>query len=205
MRHLIVLPLFVFLFLFSTNGYANSWANVSFSAEVIRSQTGKSKQISTGRMYVSPDGIRTETVQQKKTVWMIFKPAMKTVWTLFPEQKSYFERTNYALDRPPLPAEAESPCRLPTFSCNKIGQELVEGRLTNHWQIELRDKKGTKPHANLWVDFRLKLAIVEKYADGLTVRMKQIQEGPQPPSLFQIPQGFHKITLPTVDDAPKKP
>ncbi len=195
-----ILPSFIVLLLlavpFADRALAGSWSNIAFSADVIRIQTGKTEQVTQGRMYVSPEGIRTETVQFHQPVWMIFKPAQKVVWTLFPDQKTYYETANYILKRPPLPSESGGPCQSKAFICRKVGPERVRERMTTHWKIGLRDEKGTKPHADLWVDARLKLAIIEKYADGLTVRMERIREGRQPPSLFRIPPGFHRMDQP---------
>ena len=185
------------------------WTDASFSAKVVRTQPGTPPLVTTGRMYVGPDGIRTESTQFGQSVWMIFRPAKKLVWTLFPDQKTFFERKNYLLERPPLPDEPGSPCRNPAFYCEKVGDEWIDGRPVVHWRVVLRGALGDKQrgnqggtsHADLWIDPRLKLAITEKYADGLTVEMQQIREGVQEPFLFQVPEGFHKAAAPGEVDA----
>ncbi|MBF0583817.1 MAG: hypothetical protein HQL80_06215 [Magnetococcales bacterium] len=171
---------------------------VEFSAEVTRSDANHPETPTTGMMYVGRTGIRTETSQDKQAVWMIFKPASKLVWTVFPQQRTYMERTGLALEWPPLPEDENSPCRDKKFSCKKVGVETVSGRSTLHWSIQLVGEKGKESsYAHLWVDPRLNVAIRESYADGLTVEMRRIQEGAQPASLFELPAGYQQVALPT--------
>ena len=146
-------------------------------------------------MFVGTQGIRTETVHRKQPVWMIYNPSQKTVWTVFPEQKTYMEQIGIPMDRPPLPDEPNSPCQSKLFLCKPGQQQVIHGRHTIRWTLLRRDKKGVQPYAQLWIDSRLKIAIREQYADGLTIEMVKIQEQPQPDQLFRLPDGYRKIEL----------
>ncbi|MBF0271651.1 MAG: hypothetical protein HQL98_06290 [Magnetococcales bacterium] len=176
---------------------------VSFSADVTRTRLDKKMQ-TRGRMYVSPEGIRGESQRNGVAVVMIHHTARKTVWTLIPSQKSYTERTGVEPARPPLPDEANSPCRHDkSLICRQVGMENLEGRRTLHWEIRMRGPDNRESlQAHLWIDPRLGMAIREQYADGLSVELSHIQEGPQPSELFVIPENFQKTAL---DSTPQTP
>ncbi len=169
---------------------------VEFSAEVVRSDTAHPDAPTSGMMYVGREGIRTETSQDNQTVWMIFKPTGKSVWTIFPKQQVYMERTGLALEWPPLPEDENSPCRNKNFRCRKNGTQKVNDRSAIHWTIHVQSEKGETPYAQMWVDPRLNVAIRESYADGLTVEMRNIREGAQAAQLFELPAGYKKMALP---------
>ncbi|MBF0190495.1 MAG: hypothetical protein HQL99_05015 [Magnetococcales bacterium] len=168
---------------------------LAFSAEVIRTRPDKKSQNQTrGRLHVSPEAIRGESQRNGVTVIMIHHTARKTVWTLIPSQKSYTERTGVESARPPLPDEPNSPCRHDkNLICRQTGTETIDGRRTLRWEIGTRgsDHRETL-QAHLWIDPRLGMAIRERYADGLSVELSNIQEGPQPPELFTVPENFQK-------------
>lgn len=181
---------------------------IPFSADVIRSSTKKSKakpppKLNQGRMFVGLEGIRTETSYDKQQVWMIFKPAQKIVWTIFPEQNLYMERTDLSVARPALPDEMGSLCKNNNFQCQQEGKETVNDRLVVRWSVYVKSPKGNLFYAKLWVDSHLKIAIREQYADGLTVEMRNIKITPQDSSLFQLPKGLKKIELPPIKDSQK--
>ncbi|MEO5362205.1 MAG: DUF4412 domain-containing protein [Magnetococcus sp. DMHC-8] len=188
--------------LFPASGGAVPQQVVEFSAQVTRSDTAHSVSPSNGMMYVGREGIRTEITQNDQPVWMIFKPASKVVWTIFPKQQTYMERVGLALEWPPLPEDEHSPCRNKKFHCKKLGLKTVNDRSVMHWTISMVGDKGESPYAQLWVDPRLNIAIRETYADGLTVEMHRIREGAQSAQLFELPAGFTKVTLPAKPASP---
>lgn len=182
---------------FTGLGWAEQPSFVEFSAKVLRHDSTHQELPSSGKIYVGRGGIRTETSKNQQSVWMIFKPDKKIVWTLFPKQKMYMERAGLFLEWPPLPEDENSPCRSTSFLCKKTGMKRIHGRSVIHWRIDLVGKKKNTFYAQLWVDPRLNIAIRETYADGLTVEMRQIREAPQAASLFELPEGYEKVTLPT--------
>ncbi|MBF0180141.1 MAG: hypothetical protein HQM03_08965 [Magnetococcales bacterium] len=181
-------------------------AIVPFTAEVTRMEKNR-KRIDKGRMYVSAAGIRTESERDGVKIALLHRPERKTVATLFPDQKSYMENeVPVALSRPPLPDDLESPCRSgKALVCRPVAKETVNGRAVIHWELVLKNSDRELPHAHLWVDPRLRIAIRESYADGLTVELTNIQEGEPSASLFTIPDEYRKMA-PTVEPptAPEK-
>ena len=73
-------------------------------------------------------------------------------------------------------------------SCTKIGSDTLNGRSTVKY--EGVSKKGEKMH--VWVD--TKLHVVVKTDEG-GFELRNIQEGSQPASLFEIPAGYTKFDM----------
>ena len=75
-------------------------------------------------------------------------------------------------------------------SCTKIGNDTVNGRSTVKY--EGVSNKGEKSH--YWLDTKLHCVVkTEEGANGIELR--NIQEGSQPSSLFEVPAGYTKFDL----------
>lgn len=75
-------------------------------------------------------------------------------------------------------------------SCTKIGSDTLNGRDTVKY--EGVSKKGEKSH--IWVDSKLRCVVkTDEGAGGFELR--NIREGSQPASLFEIPSGYTKFDM----------
>jgi uncharacterized protein DUF4412 len=76
-------------------------------------------------------------------------------------------------------------------SCRKVGDESVNGRSTVKY--ETTSNSGEVSH--FWLDPKLRFPVKwqGKNSDG---ELRNIQEGTQPASLFEIPAGFTKFEMP---------
>ena len=75
-------------------------------------------------------------------------------------------------------------------SCTKIGSDTLNGRSTVKY--EGVSDKGEKSH--IWVDSKLRCVVkTDEGAGGFELR--NIQEGSQPASLFEIPSGYTKFDM----------
>lgn len=75
-------------------------------------------------------------------------------------------------------------------SCTKVGADTVNGRDTVKY--EGVSKKGEKTH--VWVDTKLHCVIKTEDSGG-TMEFKNIKEGAQPASLFEIPSDYTKFDM----------
>jgi hypothetical protein len=166
---------------------------VEFSADVIRVIPGKPKTVSRGRMYVSRFGIRTEGTKKSQPVVFIFRPKKKVVWTLLPAQKLYEERLGLVVKRPPLPMDPNSPCKIDKgVVCQLLGNVIFNKRKVEHWLISRRTPKKLIPIVQLWIDRKLKVALREKFLDGMTIELQNLQEKAQKIKLFVVPKEYKK-------------
>jgi len=75
-------------------------------------------------------------------------------------------------------------------TCRKVGTETVNGRSTIKY--ECTNAKGEPGAA--WFDSKLRFPVKWEGKNG-SGEMQNIQEGPQPASLFEIPPGYTKMDM----------
>ena len=75
-------------------------------------------------------------------------------------------------------------------SCTKVGSDSLNGRSTVKY--EGVSTKGEKSYA--WVDAKLH-CVVKMGGTGGGIELRNIQEGSQPASLFEIPAGYTKFDM----------
>ncbi len=77
-----------------------------------------------------------------------------------------------------------------------VGRETLNGRQTEKWLVTTRPAKGQPSHSYQWYDPQLQMAIREELPGGYYRELRNIQVGPQPQSLFQVPAGYQRIRAP---------
>jgi hypothetical protein len=85
-------------------------------------------------------------------------------------------------------------------SCTKVGGDSVNGRSTVKY--EGVSNKGEKTH--YWVDTKLHCVIKTDGGSG-GIELRNIQEGSQPASLFEVPAGYTKFDMSNMGQRPQPP
>lgn len=140
---------------------------------------------STGRIYFSWPYYRHDSEGMR----VITNYSTKVSYVIFLDKRQYFETRagEYTFD-------AQNPCALrPDLTCKKIGPETVNGRACDKW--ETMDKKNGRP-GSVCVDQELHFPIIIHHTDGTTFEYVNIKAGPQPSSVFEIPDGYRKVPDP---------
>ncbi len=79
------------------------------------------------------------------------------------------------------------------------GKEVISGRETEKWEHIQSQQQGQRTlRTLLWYDPHLNLTIREELPGGQVRKLKNIQEGPQPASLFELPQGYTEKQMPSL-------
>ena len=186
---------------FSFGFYSQELTAVSgtqFSAVIV--QTMPDNKQMTGKLYVGDKLVRTEMGQRDQQRITIVNSGRGTVWTLNSSRKEYVEMQGQAQgdmpSRPPLPGEPGSFCEQGKgLTCTKLGVEQVNGRHTEKWQLVMsRDEQTVRWVA--WVDRSLGVAVKEELPGGFVRELREIHEGPQEPTLFQVPSDYKRIEIP---------
>ncbi len=81
--------------------------------------------------------------------------------------------------------------------CREIGTETVSGRSATKWQMQMRTMTMQSGTGYVWVDSQLNTAVKWDFSDQEAGELDNIQHGPQPASLFDLPAGYRKQDLPT--------
>ena len=174
-------------------------AQTEFSADMFDSQKGN-----TGKIYSSKDKVRFESVNKDPRTGgvVIMNLTTQTTTVLMNQQHMYMElsqqmasqRAAYNFFRT---GDAEAACsdwtQLPQNkggSCRKVGSEAVNGRSTVKY--EGTNAKGEA--GDVWLDPKLHFPV--KWAGkNASWELRNIQEGSQPESLFEIPAGYTKFDM----------
>lgn len=173
-----------------------------FSADMqmSSSQANPVNRDMSGKMYVDQGAMRMDmNGEGPRAAIIITTFATKTVDILMPQQHMYMEHKadENAMRRGPNtsdvhPYDPKNPCASdPGTTCKDLGSETVNGRSTEHWQMTHKDGNVS----DIWIDNSLHFPI-KSVSGGTTWQLTNIKEGPQDPSLFQIPADYHKMEMP---------
>jgi outer membrane lipoprotein-sorting protein len=151
-------------------------AGKEFSAEMV--QRGPGGQISSGRMYVGDDRMRTEMEHQGQQLVRITDEERGVEWILFPEQQTYMERTVPAAPpggAGPRPAEAAvDPCGgMPGLACRKLGEETIAGRPAVKWEMVF-SHEGQAMKSTQWIDKERGVPLRQEMPGGQTTALELV-------------------------------
>jgi hypothetical protein len=167
-----------------------------FSADMTTVHTNGTKM--TGKIYFSPPRMRIDMTSMGEqhgpfggNMSMIVDPPAQTSYMLMPQAQMYMQfRANDANGsmnqgmRNLQNLTQRGTCPEGT-TCKKVGTETVNGRSCDRY--ENTDKEGR--HSTAWIDQKLHFPIRLQETDS-TTDFTNVREGPQDPSLFQVPAGY---------------
>jgi len=182
-------------------------AQTEFSAEMFDSQKG-----SNGKVYFSKDKVRFESANKdpRSGGVVIINLATQTTTVLMNQQHMYMELTpQMASQRAAYnffrTGDVEAACsdwmQLPqnkSGSCRKVGGETVNGRSTVKYEVA--NAKGDA--GNVWLDPKLRFP-VKWEGKNASWELRNIQEGSQPASLFEVPAGYTKFDMGSMMQRPQ--
>ncbi len=79
----------------------------------------------------------------------------------------------------------------PPFVCRHVGADSVGGRRAQKWAVAETEGGDS---GTLWIDDRLHIISKSTSRSG-GIELRDIQEGPQPPELFEPPPGYRRLGL----------
>jgi hypothetical protein len=184
-------------------------AQTEFSGEMFDSHKG-----SNGKVYFAKDKVRFESTNKdpRSGGVVIMNLTTQTTTVLMSQQHMYMDlspqlakqRTAYNFFRT---GDVEAACtdwmQMPQNqggSCRKVGSETVNGRSTVKY--EGTNAKGES--GNIWLDPKLRFPVKWEDKNG-SWELRNIQEGTQPASLFEIPADYKKFEMPNMGGMMKQP
>jgi hypothetical protein len=185
--------------------FSNLLLAQDFSADV-----ANAKQTGFNKIYATKDKLRIEGPGDRQNPMgpaaMVFDEAQNRWFVLFSQRHMYMDSLPLVMKKTVITEfwhvdDVDDACpqwkklvdQLGTASnwgsCSRIGNDTVNGRSTVEY--EGVSKQGEKNH--FWVDRKLHCVIKTDSGGGFELR--NIQEGSQPASLFEIPAGYAKVDL----------
>jgi len=188
-------------------------AQTEFSAEMYDLQKGQTSQ---AKMYFGKDKIRFEPT--KKDVRgggaLIINLATQTNIVLMDQQQMYMEmpqqiagqRNAYAYNFFRT-GDVEAACsdwvqhyHANGASCHKIGSDTVNGRSA----VKYEGTNANGDTTTFWVDPKLRFPI-KAQGKNTNWELRNIEEGAQPASLFEVPAGYKKFDMGNIGGMMQRP
>jgi len=191
--------LFMVIILLTVPALSVSSNAADFSADMInKSPMGKIE----GKMFFKEGNFRQEMMMGGQKQITIFRKDKGVVWVLMPAQMMYMEmqagsRQNMA---PVDPDEIDK-----IGEKKYLGKEKVNGYMCSKYRYTLHDKSsGT---AIYWISDKLNFPIkmkTEGTSRSMSMEYRNIQEKTVSASLFDIPDGYQKMSMPMMPGMPGK-
>ncbi len=198
----IIPPCFIFTFLI----LANAALAQEFSADVV---SQKSDNVGMKKVYATKDKVRFEVQganPQMGPSAIVFDDTKHTYLVIMAERHMYMDAPVtmvkpilahfWRVDDPnnACPEWKKTAEEAGTYkdwgSCTRIGSDTLNGRDTVKY--EGVSSKGEKTH--IWVDSKVRCVVkTDEISGGFELR--NIQEGSQPASLFEVPSGYTKFDM----------
>lgn len=173
-------------------------AQTEFSAEIVDTQKGNLN----AKIYFAKDKVRVEPTQEYPRSGgeaFIINLATQTSIVLMDQQRKYREmpsqmaqqqqRAGYTLFST---GDAETACsdwsknvNNKGGTCDKVGSDTVNGRST----VKYETTSANGDTGYFWIDPKLDFPVKWQGKNGIW-ELRNIQEGPQPASLFEVPAGY---------------
>ncbi len=182
-----------------TGLYVFVWGGMNATAQQFRAEVVHLKpgNVAPSRMYVSGDKVRFEATSALKSSVVVVDLKQKTAFMAMPEDKMYTVLPPGKLPGVmPLfhPEDPDNACAAWEQSvnkpgtCTKVGDETINGRAAVKYQ-------GTAQNGDTgvaWVDRKLRFVVKWEGKSGAS-ELRNIQEGPQLASLFELPKNYERM------------
>lgn len=168
---------------------------VSYSATRVMTSDQYTQEFRQKFFYV-PEKTRSEMSQEGMAMATITRDDLGVIWTVL--QGMYMESSMDDLDSYSQGAPA-SPDTMQVVEFAELGDDDVDGYDTTKYRVVARDKKGEEMTGFYWVTaeripVRMEMNFeMDEGPTQVTVRLEDLQVGPQPESLFEVPAGYTRI------------
>lgn len=138
-----------------------------------------------GKIFIKGNKLRQETQMKGMKQIMIIRPDKNVIWIIMPEGKTYMEMSHVADDKKMerWTSERESKAKY-------LGKETVSGLSCKKYQYI---EQGETYYS--WISEKFPFPVKTEYSQGL-IEYKNIKEGNVPNSLFEVPPGYSKMSMP---------
>jgi hypothetical protein len=130
--------------------------------------------------------------------YTILRSDKRLIWIVIPEEKTYIEIPSSQTQGADVKMKGE-------VSRQYLSSETINGHATKKYEVRYLDK-DTLHKAHQWIASELNYPIKISALDGSwSTEYRNIRIGPQPNNLFEIPEGFDKISRSEPSPSDSKP
>ena len=176
----------------------NGTPKVEYSAD----QTMETAEASmTGKVYATPTKERRDMNVSGENITMIMRRDKNTAWTLIPSQQMYLEVSTKEIKQQ---SDNLDNYKIETTA---MGKEKVNGVECDKSKVIMtKISDGSKMGGFWWVSkdgIVMKMDMLSNEKNEKTrfkIELNNLKIGKQNPSLFEIPAGYSKMVLPSMDN-----
>jgi hypothetical protein len=144
------------------------------------------------KLYMKADKMRMESDAAAGS-YTIVRRDLKKMWMVMPSTKSYMEMAE-AKEDVPVPEEKVKG----EVGRKVVGSETVDGHPCTKYEVTAKIGEKTVTSYQWWatdINFPIKAAALD---GSWNVEYRDIKIGSQPDSLFELPAGYQKMSMPTM-------
>jgi outer membrane lipoprotein-sorting protein len=161
---------------------------LEFSSDTIMTGSGRSVK---GKIFMKDKKMRMEN--KGMPGYNIIRSDRNLMWMVMPSSKSYMEMKVDPANKPKTEEKIAG-----EITRKKIGSETINGHPTDKYEITYTNK-GKTDKMYQWMATDIKFPVKTAAVDGsFSQEYKNIKMGGQPDSLFEVPSGYKKMTMPAM-------
>jgi hypothetical protein len=144
-----------------------------------------------GKVFFQGEKMRQEFSSPQGTNINIARPDKMVMWMIMPGQKMYMEM-------PFNKAQMGKTMEMPQDKAQMklLGTETVNGYETEKYETTM-EGRGKTVKVYMWLSKKLGIPIKMVSEDGsFSLEYRDIKEGSLPAEVFEVPQGYQKMTMP---------
>jgi len=157
------------------------------SATIVSTSAGKT---STMKAYMKPDKFRTDVEAAGSST--IVRKDLNKVWMIMIPQKTFMEMEGVKDDQIKAAEEKVKG----EVSRKAVGSETIDGHPSTKYEVTAKVDDKTMQVYQWWatdINFPVKTAAID---GSWVMEYRDIKIGSQPDSLFEVPAGYKKMTIP---------
>jgi outer membrane lipoprotein-sorting protein len=160
------------------------------SVTVVSSSGGHTNQ---SKLYMKADKVRMEN-EMAGGSYSIVRRDLKKVWMVMPPSKSYMEMDEGKKQDAAIPEDKVKG----EVSRKVIGSETIDGHPCTKYEVTVKvDDKTINTYQ--WMATDINFPVKTAAVDGSwSMEYKDIKLGSQPDSLFELPAGYQKMSMPSM-------
>lgn len=180
---------------------AAAFAQTEFSSDIVHDGDHASKTAT--KVYFGKDKVRFDTQGESKSGGAVILSLVDQKYiVVMPQQHMYMEMPAQSMEQRGMYTffrigDVENACsdwlkmaRNNGGTCHKVGNETVNGRDT----VKYEGTNSSGETSAVWLDPKLRFPVKWQSAKS-SGGLNNIQEGPQPASLFEVPAGYTKMDM----------
>ncbi len=183
-KSIFIVTLLVSVLCIAVSSYA-----LEFSADTVLTAGGQKMY---GKMNAKKDRFRMEITNPQHMI-TISRMDKNVVWNIMPSEKMYIEMPFNPSTAPKTDVNIEG-----EIDRKHLGSEIIDGHPTKKYLITFKTGNQTqKIHQWLATDINFPIKTADPNKEWIQ-EYKNVKIGTQPDKLFEVPEGYSKMQMPTM-------